>query len=153
MKKKIFLLVIISSLFFITCRSENPGSSDGKETSGGEVVKLTNETFKRLIFNYEINKDWKYEGTKPAIIDFYADWCAPCRQISPMVEEIAKEYKGKIIVYKVDTDAEKILAQKLGITGLPTLVFVPAIGRPKISMGALPKEDLIKVVKEVLLTK
>jgi thioredoxin 1 len=153
MKKKIFLLVIISSLFFITCRSENPGSSNVKETSGDEVVNLTNETFKKLIFNYEINKDWKYEGAKPAIIDFYAEWCAPCRQISPIVEEIAKEYKGKIIVYKVDTDVEKTLAQKLGITGLPTLVFIPSSGRPKISMGALPKEDLIKVVKEVLFTK
>ena len=73
-----------------------------------------------MVFNYEVNKEWKYEGDKPAIIDFYADWCAPCRQLSPLVEEIAKEYAGKIVVYKVDTEKEKVLAQRLGITGLPT---------------------------------
>ena len=106
-----------------------------------------------MVFNYEVNKEWKYEGSKPAIIDFYADWCAPCRQLSPLVDEIAKEYAGKIVVYKVDTDKEKILAQKLGITALPTLLFIPASGKPKISMGVLPKEDLVKAVNDILLIK
>ena len=89
------------------------------------IVYLTNETFKQMVFNYDKNKEWKYEGTKPAIIDFYAYWCPPCRQLSPLVEEIAQEYSGKIVVYKVDTDKEKILAQSLGISGLPTLLFIP----------------------------
>ena len=114
---------------------------------------LTNDTFKKLVYNYELNKEWKYEGDKPAIIDFYADWCAPCRQLSPLVDEIAKEYKGKIVVYKVDTEKEKALTQSMGITGLPTLLFIPAEGQPRISMGALPKESLVKAINEILLVK
>lgn len=151
MKRKIFLSVIIFSLFFINCKSENPASADSKSGSGSAVVKLTNETFKKMVFNFDINKDWKYEGSKPAIIDFYADWCSPCRQLSPLVEEIAKEYVGKIVVYKVDTEKENILAQKLGISGLPTLLFIPAKGKPSISIGLLPKESLVKAINEVLL--
>ena len=83
-------------------------------TTGNAVVPMTNETFKKVVFNYDENKEWKFEGNKPAIIDFYADWCPPCRQLSPLVEEIAKEYSGRIDVYKVDTDKEKTLAQALG---------------------------------------
>jgi thioredoxin len=153
MKRKIFLSVIVASLFFINCRSENPASADSKAGAGSTVVMLNNESFKKLIFNYEVNKEWKYEGEKPAIIDFYADWCAPCRQLSPLVDEIAKEYKGKIVVYKVDTEKEKTLSQSIGITGLPTLLFIPAEGQPRISMGALPKESLVKAINEILLVK
>lgn len=153
MKSKIFLSVILSSIFLITCKSENPSKANSGSSAGSEVVQLTNENFKKVVFNYELNKEWKYEGTKPAIIDFYADWCAPCRQLSPLVDEIAKEYSGKIIVYKVDTEKEKMLAQSLGISGLPTLLFIPANGKPKVSMGLIPKESLIKAVYEVLLIK
>jgi thioredoxin 1 len=153
MKRKIFLSVIVFSLFLINCNSENPASANSKGASGNTVVQLTNEAFKKMVFNYELNKEWKYEGNKPAIIDFYADWCAPCRQLSPLVEEIAEEYGGKIVVYKVNTEKEKILSQKLGISGLPTLLFIPAKGSPRVSMGLIPKEDLIKAINEVLLIK
>jgi thioredoxin 1 len=153
MKRKIFISAILFSLFFINCKSENPSSANSKSSAGSEVVQLTNENFKKIVFNYDLNKEWKYEGTKPAIVDFYADWCAPCRQLSPMVEEIAKEYAGKIVVYKVDTEKEKMLAQSLGISGLPTLLFIPANGKPRVSMGLIPKESLIKAVNEVLLIK
>lgn len=153
MEKKIFLLVIISSLFIINCKSENPVSKGTGSASGVAVIQLNNETFKKVIFNYDLNKEWKYEGSKPAIIDFYADWCAPCRQLSPLVEEIAKEYSGKIVVYKVDTEKEKILAQSMGITGLPTVLFIPAKGKPSVSMGLVPKESLVKAINEVLLIK
>jgi len=112
---------------------------------------LTKETFISKVFNYETNKEWKFEGNRPAIIDFYADWCPPCRQLSPLVEEIAKEYEGRIDVYKVDTDKEKTLAQALGITNLPTLLFIPAEGKPQITMGALPKDNLVKAINEILL--
>ncbi len=153
MRRTFYLTAIIFSLLMSTCKAENPGGAASKASAANDIVYLTNDSFKKLIFNYEANKEWKYEGSKPAIIDFYADWCAPCRQLSPLVEAIAKEYAGKIVVYKVDTEKEKLLSQSLGISGLPTLLFIPAQGSPKISMGLLPKEDLVKAINEVLLIK
>ncbi len=127
---------------------------NNKVMASAEAVKpLTNETFKQKVFNYDVSKEWKYEGNLPAIIDFYADWCGPCRTLSPKVEEIAKEYEGKIVVYKVNTDAEPRLSQSMGIQSLPTLLFIPVKGQPRITMGALPKESLVKVINEVLLVK
>jgi len=119
----------------------------------GTVIHLTNDQFKKMIFNYEVNKEWKYLGNKPAIIDFYADWCGPCRKMAPQLEEIAKQYSGKLIVYKVDTDKERQLSASLGIQSLPTLIFIPQNGKPQASMGAIPKETLIKAINEVLLVK
>jgi thioredoxin 1 len=153
MKRKIFLSIIMSSLFLVTCQSENGASSRTDKNPNSPVIQLTNASFKKEIFNYEANKNWKYEGSKPAIIDFYADWCGPCRQLSPIVEELAREYAGKIIVYKVNTDQEALLAQSMGISGLPTLLFIPASGKPQISTGLIPKESLIKAINEVLLVK
>lgn len=153
MKSNFFLTAIIFSLFLNNCKAENPVSTGAGTSAGSSVVQLTNENFKKMVFNYDNNKDWKYEGSKPAIIDFYADWCAPCRQLSPLVEEIAREYDGKIIVYKVDSEKEKILSQQLGISGLPTLLFIPAKGSPRVSMGLIPKEALVKAINEVLLIK
>jgi len=152
MKRFFFLSLIAFSLLFQNCKEENPKSTDSN-SKRIEIVHLTNAEFKEMIFNYELNKEWSYEGKLPAIVDFYADWCAPCRQLSPLVEEIAKEYNGKIVVYKVDTVKEQLLAQNLGITGLPTLLFIPAKGKPQVSMGLLPKEDLVKAVSEILLIK
>lgn len=154
MKKSILISIIAAILLIFTdCKSDNnPGRDSGLSgNASSDVNALTDETFRKLIFNYDANKEWIYEGTKPAIIDFYADWCPPCRQLSPLVEEIAKEYKGRIDVYKVDTDEEKILAQKLGIRNLPTLLFIPAQGQPQAVMGAVPKESLLKTINELLL--
>jgi thioredoxin 1 len=153
MKRSLFLSLIAFPLLLLNCQAENPKSNGEFNSNGITIVHLTNAEFKKLIFNYDANKEWKYEGKVPAIIDFYADWCAPCRQLSPIVEEIAKEYSGKIIVYKVDTVKEQTLAQNLGITGLPTLLFIPAQGKPRVSMGLLPKSDLVKAVNEILLIK
>jgi thioredoxin 1 len=152
--KKLFSLTTLLKLFLITSISAgNPVSTIKEGDSKVTIVYLTNETFKQMVYNYDKNKEWKYEGTKPAIIDFYALWCPPCKQLSPLVEEIAKEYSGKIVVYKVDTDKEKILAQHLGISGLPTLLFIPAKGKPQASMGFIPKETIIKTINNVLLIK
>lgn len=155
MKKTIILLAIGFTLLFSNCNAGNPAKTNNNANSStsGDVIVLTNEIFKQKIFNYEKNKEWKYEGNLPVIIDFYASWCGPCRILSPRVEEIAKQYAGKIVVYKVDTDAEQILAQSMGISSLPTLLFIPVKGQPKASMGAVPKESLVKAINEVLLVK
>jgi len=153
MKRSFLFLIIILPLMFNECRADNPVSSLKTNSKENNVIPMTNATFKKVVFNYEVNKEWKFEGSKPAIIDFYADWCPPCRQLSPLVEEIAKEYSGRIDVYKVDTDKETTLAQALGITNLPTLLFIPAQGKPQTTMGAIPKESLVKAINEILLIK
>jgi thioredoxin 1 len=153
MRKLVILVLLGFTLLLSNCNAGSPVNAENNVVKPGSVIVLTNETFKQNIFNYELNKEWKYEGKLPAIIDFYANWCGPCRQLSPRVEEIAKEYAGKIVVYKVDTDVEKILSQNLGIQSLPTLIFIPVNGQPQASMGALPKESLVKAINEILLVK
>jgi thioredoxin len=143
---------IIISVAFLFAVFINANSQQNQANSG-TVIHLTNDQFKKLVFNYDINKEWKYLGNKPAIIDFYADWCGPCRIMSPRLEEIAKEYAGKLIVYKVNTDKEQQLSASLGIQSLPTIIFIPQNGQPQASMGAIPKESLVKAINEVLLVK
>jgi thioredoxin 1 len=152
MKKNLFLISVALMVMMYNCHAGNPGT----EPKAGEtdlVIHLTNATFKQRVYNYDLNKEWKFEGNKPAIIDFYASWCAPCRQLSPIIEEIARKYDGKIIIYEVDTDAEELLTQQMGIQSLPTLLFIPVNGKPRKVIGALPKEDLVKTIQDILLVK
>ena len=116
-----------------------------------KAIHLTNAEFKTKVFNYETNKEWKYEGDKPCIIDFYADWCGPCKKIAPVLEELAQEYDGEVIIYKINTEKERELASAFGIRSIPSLLFVPITGQPQMSQGALPKEQLEKVINEFLL--
>jgi thioredoxin len=111
---------------------------------------LTKETFVSKVFNYETNKEWIFEGDKPCIIDFYADWCGPCKIVAPILEELAMEYNGKLNIYKVDTEKEIELASVFGIRSIPSFLFVPKDGQPQMAMGALPKETFEKAFKEVL---
>jgi thioredoxin 1 len=110
---------------------------------------LTKETFLRKVFDFEKNKDWKFEGERPCIIDFYADWCGPCKTVAPILEELAEEFDGRLDIYKVNTEEELELAAAFGIRSIPSLLFVPASGQPQMAMGALPKETLVKAFKEI----
>lgn len=115
------------------------------------MEKLTKQTFLKKVFNYEENKEWKFEGDLPCLIDFYADWCGPCKTVAPILEELSKEYKGKINIYKVDTEAEQELAGAFGIRSIPSMLFCPADGQPQMSQGALPKESMKQTIEDVLL--
>jgi thioredoxin 1 len=114
------------------------------------IEHLTNETFKKKVFDYEKNKEWKFEGDKPCLIDFYADWCGPCKIIEPVLEELADEFNDKIDIFRVDTEKERELAGVFGIRSIPSLLFVPVEGQPQMAMGALPKDTFKKAFKEVL---
>lgn len=112
---------------------------------------LTKETFQEKVFNYELSQEWKFEGKLPCLIDFYADWCGPCKMVAPILEELSKEFEGKINIYKVDTEAEQELASVFGIRSIPSLLFCPADGQPQMAMGALPKDNMIQAINEILL--
>jgi len=111
---------------------------------------LTKETFKEKIFNFEENQEWKFEGDKPVIIDFYADWCQPCKVLSPVLEEIAQEYEGKIDVFKIDTEDQQELAAMFGIKSIPSILFIPKDEQPQMAQGALPKDTIKKAISDVL---
>ena len=111
---------------------------------------LTKETFKTKVFNWEENKEWKYEGTVPCMIDFYADWCAPCKMVAPVLDQLQKEYGGNLVIYKIDTEQEQELAGMFGIKSIPSLLFVPVNGQPQMAMGALPKATYERAISEVL---
>jgi thioredoxin 1 len=121
------------------------------ETIVNEVVHLTSLDFKEKIFNYETGTEWKYKGHLPAIVDFYADWCSPCKMVAPILEDLALQYSGKIMVYKVNTEDEQELAAVFGIQSIPTLLFIPKEGQPQAAMGALPRQTFEKVIQDVLL--
>ena len=117
-----------------------------------KTIKLNKADFLTKVANYESTpNEWKYLGDKPAIIDFYADWCGPCRSIAPVLEELAEEYGDKIYIYKVDTEKEQELAALFGIRSIPSLLFIPMNGKPQMAMGALPKSELKKAIDEILL--
>ena len=111
---------------------------------------LTKETFLEKVFNFEKNKEWKFEGKVPALIDFYADWCGPCKMIAPILEELSNEYGDKINIYKIDTEAEQELAAAFGIRSIPSMLFCPMDAEPQMANGALPKTELERIIVDVL---
>jgi thioredoxin 1 len=111
---------------------------------------LTKETFLKKVFNFEENKDWKFEGNKPVLIDFYADWCGPCKMLAPILEQLSEEYEGKIDIYKIDTEAEQELAAAFGIRSIPSMLFCSMEGEPEMVNGALPKPELERIIADVL---
>jgi thioredoxin len=112
---------------------------------------LTKDSFLEKVFNFEQNQEWKFEGALPCLIDFYADWCGPCKMVAPILEELSKEFEGKINIYKVNTEVEQDLAAAFGIQSIPSLLFCPKEGKPQMAMGALPKQAMTDAINEVLL--
>jgi len=115
------------------------------------TIQLDTQGFKDRIFNYETEQEWKFKGDKAAIIDFYADWCGPCKAVAPVLEELSEQYKDEVVIYKVDTDKEAELSSLFAIQSIPTLLFIPVNGNPMVQKGALPKNILQQVIEEKLL--
>ena len=131
--------------------SNNATSQDNQ----GEVIKINAQQFISLIFDYNSNPSkWVYKGSKPAIIDFYADWCRPCKMVAPLLDELALEYKGQINVFKINTDEESELSGKVfGIQSIPSILYIPAEGQPQMFSGAQSKEEYKKMIESILLNK
>jgi thioredoxin len=113
------------------------------------VEHLTKETFKEKIFDFENSKEWSFKGENPAIIDFYADWCAPCKAVAPIIEELATDYNGEVDIYKIDTEAEAELSGMFGIRSIPSILFIPKGEQPQMAAGALPKASFQQAIKDI----
>ena len=160
--KKYFLLILATTFVLSGCNAQ--AAKDSKSAASTEektinnkkmgTILLTKKEFLEKVVNYEENpEEWKYLGDKPCIIDFYADWCGPCKAVAPILEELSKTYDGQIYIYKVDTDKEQELAGAFGIRSIPSMLFVPMEGKPQMSTGALPKQQLVEAIDEILLGK
>lgn len=151
--KNAFLTLLILLISIIAVNANPPGADEG------QVIKINKAEFNKKIMDVEKNpKAWKYEGTMPCVVDFYADWCAPCRKASPVMAELAEKYKGKVLFYKVNTDEEKELASQFRITGIPAFLWVPMTGNPVMKAGVpndpgAIKEQFEKSINEILLKK
>jgi len=111
---------------------------------------LNKQTFLEKVFDFEKKSEWQFQGDKPCIIDFYADWCGPCKMVGPIMEELSKEYEGKVDIYKIDTDKEQELATAFGIRSIPSVLFCPMNDKPQMSVGALPKDGYVQAIEQVL---
>lgn len=149
MKNLLFLLIAFSISTF-SCFSQTKAETNQKIAVN--TIELTKTSFLKKIVDYENNpKEWKYLGDKPALVDFYASWCGPCKQIAPVLEELAKKYEGQIYIYKVNTDKEQEIAALFGIRSIPSLLFIPKDGLPKMAQGALQKNKLEEIINNLLL--
>lgn len=160
MKIKFLIVGVLSAFILAACTNTN--KQDDKTTNlkqtninmEQKTINLTKAEFLTKVANYEQSPDkWEYLGDKPCLIDFYADWCGPCKMVAPILEELAAEYEGEIYIYKVDTEAEQELAGAFGIRSIPSILFCPMGEQPQMAQGALPKDGFKKAIDEVLLKK
>lgn len=152
--KNSFKILLTAGIIFLmsdfSACGQNVGA--GKNDEKMNTIKIDKAQFLEKIYNYEKNpQTWKYEGDKPAIVDFFATWCGPCKALGPVLEELAEEYEGKIYIYKVDVDQEPELSGAFGIRSVPTLLFIPANGEPSMSPGAPSKAQLKQIIEGHLL--
>ncbi len=150
MRKNVSAILVSAFLIFGGIQSSNANEPAGNNSANKGVITLDKSAFINQVFDYEKSSDWAYKGSKPAIIDFYADWCGPCRKLSPLLEELQGDYNGEIQIYKVDTEKSKELAAAFGIRSLPTIVFIPLNGEPQAVLGFVPKEQLNKMIADIL---
>jgi len=154
MKKISFLATALIILLLSSCNGvgDKTAGNSTSDVNEGVVIQMSTETFKKLVYDYQKNpNNWVYEGNQPCIIDFYADWCKPCKMVAPIMEELAKEYKGKVVFYRINTDQERELSQAFNITSIPAILYIPKNGKPQMSVGLASKEDYIKQIKTLLL--
>lgn len=152
--KDLFLISVVLLLVSCSMSAKSDKNETEKVAAQGEVVVLDKANFLTKVYNYEKNQsEWVYEGEKPCIVDFYADWCGPCKKVAPILKELAGEYKNDIIIYKINVDNEKELAATFGIQSIPTLLFIPAKGKPQLAQGALSKEQFVEQINGFLLGK
>lgn len=153
--KKVIAIVAFAMIGIIAY-AINDGAKVNQQSNAksGEVIVMNKAMFIKDVFDFQkSSSNWQYKGTKPAIIDFYADWCGPCRQTAPIMKELAKEYAGKIVIYKVNVDNEKELAALFNATSIPLFVFIPMKGEPQLFRGAADKATYKKAIDEFLLKK
>ena len=143
--------ILVSLIVFFSFVSTLSAQTQKEEST---VIQMNKQMFLDKVFDYTTGAtEWKYQGNKPAVIDFYATWCGPCRMVAPILKDLAKEYGDQIVIYKVDTDKEKELSMAMGIQSLPTIVFIPQIGQPQVIVGAADKTTFKRAIDEVLLKK
>lgn len=151
MKKTVAILLLLVTI--TSCGNAQTSNNDKNENTM-KTIELTKADFLTKVSNFETNPtEWKYLGDKPAIIDFYASWCGPCKVIAPILEELAAEYGDSIVIYKVNTETEQELAAAFGIRSIPSLLFVPMEGKPQMTQGAMPKASFKEAIDKVLLNK
>lgn len=148
------LLLIVSTACSFGQNKKDKANNNQNGNVSMKTIELTKEEFLSKVANYELSpNEWKYLGDKPALIDFYATWCGPCKAIAPVLEELAKEYGDSIYIYKINTEKEQELSSVFGIRSIPSLLFIPMGEQPQMAQGAMPKEALKKAIDEVLLNK
>ncbi len=160
MKSLRTVLFLMAAIVAVSCsnstetkaQSDNSTPASVSHDAEGKTIHMNKEMFIERVMDFESNKeDWVYLGDKPAIIDFYADWCKPCKLIAPIMDELAEEYKGQIYIYKIDTQVERELASVFGVRSIPAVLFIPMEGQPQMSTGALPKETFKSAIDDFLL--
>ena len=150
MKKILASLIVLFALVSTSCAQ----SQKEEKKVEASVVQMNKQMFLDKVFDYTTGAtEWKYQGDKPCVIDFYATWCGPCRMVAPILKDLAKEYGDSIVIYKVDTDKEKELSMAMGIQSLPTIVFIPQTDQPQVIVGAADKATFKRAINEVLLNK
>lgn len=157
----ILLLAVVLNVGFASCNSnaaEKESTTVSEKAAPAEsantatVIYLNKESFQKLVWNYTQNaQDWVYEGSLPAVIDFYADWCGPCKRVAPIMEKLAKEYNGRVVIYKVDTDANQELSSVFGIRSIPSVLFIPKNGKPAMQAGAMQEDQYKQIIEEFVL--